>query len=419
MTRIEADVIVVGGGPSGIAAAVAMKQRGVGRVVIIEREPVLGGVPRHCGHPPFGMREFGRVMTGPRYAERLARYAIEHGVEILTRTTVVALEQDGVLRIASHSGQGVARASRVVLATGVREMPRSARLISGDRPLGVVNTGALQAYVYLQGLTPFRRPVIVGTELVALSALLTCRKAGIRPTAMLEENCRPTTYRAFMGLPRMLGVPVHYASRIEAIHGSHRVDAVTVRQEDGKVRTLACDGVLFTGRFTPESTLVRTSHLELDDGTQGPQIDQFGRCTDSTYYAAGNLLRPVETAGWSFREGRRIGHCVADDLLGIMPRAQHVVKIERTEGIKLVVPQRISLPSTAQGLAQLQVRVTRQARGSLNVNNGRSTLWQSRKHLLPERRVLIPMPQIALEDDLDALSVGIQSASADAPFSRG
>lgn len=419
MTRIDADVIVVGGGPSGIAAAVALKQRGIRRVVILEREPVLGGVPRHCGHPPFGMREFGRVMTGPRYAERLARYALEHGVEILTRTTVVSLAQDGELRIANHSGQGIGRASRVVLATGVREMPRSARLVSGDRPLGIVNTGALQAYVYLQGLKPFRRPVIVGTELVALSALLTCRKAGIRPVAMLEENRRPTTYRPFMALPRLMGVSVHYGAHVEAIHGSTRVEAVSFRLENGQVRDIACDGVLFTGRFTPESTLVRTSHLELDDGTQGPQIDQYGRCTDSTYYAAGNLLRPVETAGWSFREGRRIGHCVADDLQGIMPRAQHVVKIERTEGIKLVVPQRIVLPSTAQGLAQLQVRVTRQATGSLNVNTGRSTLWQSHKHLLPERRVLIPMPQIALEDDLDALSVGIQSASADVPLSRG
>jgi hypothetical protein len=298
-------------------------------------------------------------------------------------------------------------------------MPRSARLVSGDRPLGIANTGALQAYVYLQGLTPFRRPLVVGTELVALSALLTCRKAGIRPVAMIEESHRPTTYRPLMGLPRLMGVPVRYGARIDAIHGNTRVEAVSVRNDDGRIDRFDCDGVLFTGRFTPESTLVRTSHLELDDGTQGPQIDQYGRCTDGAYYAAGNLLRPVETAGWSFREGRRIGNCVADDLLGIMPRALHVVKIERAEGIKLVVPQRISLPSTAQGLAQLQVRVTRQAKGSLSVNTGRSTLWESRKHLLPERRVLIPMPQIALEDDLDALSVGIRSASADLTLARG
>ena len=108
--------------------------------------------------------------------------------------------------------------------------------------------------------------------------------------------------------------------------------------------------MLLTGRFVPEAALVRASHLELDPGSGGPAIDQFGRCSDPTYFAAGNLLRPVETAGWSFREGMRIGACVADDLAGRLPLRSPACRSSAGTGIKLVVPQRLCLPLGAGGL---------------------------------------------------------------------
>jgi thioredoxin reductase len=406
---IEADVIVIGGGPSGIAAAVELRKRGVSRVVIIEREPVVGGVPRHCGHPPFGMREFGRIYTGPEYALRLARFAEEHGVQIHTGTTVVRMDPDARLQIVNATGRATAQAKRIVLATGVRETPRSARLVSGDRPIGVFNTGALQAFVYLRKLIPFRRPLIVGTELVSISSVLTCRNAGIKPVAMIEENDRPTTYRPFALFPRLCGVPVHYGTHLEEICGTKRVEAVRLRARDGSIRELECDGVLFTGRFTPEATLVRSSHLILDAGTKGPQVDQFGRCSDSTYYAAGNVLRPLETAGWSFREGRRIGNIVADDLMGHLPATMRTTLIERSEGIKLVMPQRLVLPMSMRGLEYLQVRVDHEARGTLSISAGNKPLWKKSISLLPERRLLIPLNQLDVPDNTDTLRIGVQA----------
>src|ERR1700757_216076 len=152
------DVAIIGGGPAGVAAAVALRARGVARVVILEREASLGGVPRHCGHPPFGMHEFGQVMSGPAYARRLAAAASAAGVEILCAHSVVALRSGGVLDVATPEGRVEIRALRVLLATGAREAPRAARLIGGDRPLAVLNTGALQASVYLRSKIPFRRP---------------------------------------------------------------------------------------------------------------------------------------------------------------------------------------------------------------------------------------------------------------------
>jgi NADPH-dependent 2,4-dienoyl-CoA reductase/sulfur reductase-like enzyme len=402
----DADVIVVGGGPAGIAAAVALRRRGVKHVVLLERDEELGGVPRHCGHPPFGMREFGRLLTGPQYAKRLAELAAREGVDVRVRTTVVKLEPQASVQVSSPLGRECLRARRVILSTGVRETPRSARLTSGDRPMGVLNTGALQAYVYLRGLIPFRRPLIVGTELVSLSALLTCGKAGIHPVAMIESRARPTASRALALYPGLRGIPVHYGTELEQIHGVERVESVSLRNREGVASELACDGVLFTGRFLPESALIRGSHLLLDAGSTGPDIDQYGRCSDMTYYAAGNLLRAVETAGWSYREGMRIGGLAADDLSRVAGPAMREVRVGRAGPVKLVVPQRLSLPLAASSLRHIQVRFDREARGRLTVRAAGVEIWSRKMVALPERRVLIPIDELKLPEQVDTLIVG-------------
>lgn len=405
----DADVVVVGGGPAGIAAAVALRRRGVPRVTILEREEAAGGVPRHCGHPPFGMREFGRICTGPDYAKRLVALAYDEQVEIRTGTTVVALEPDASLQVVSSVGRERIHARRIVLATGVRETPRSARLTSGDRPMGVLNTGALQAFVYLRGLVPFRRPLIVGTELVAMSALLTCSAAGIHPVGMVEPSGRPTAFRPFALYPRLCRIPMYYGTEIAAIRGTQRVESVQLRRADGELTEVDCDGVLFTGGFLPEAALVRGSHLVLDDGSGGPQIDQYGRCSDHSYFAAGNVLRAVETAGWSFREGRRIGEIVADDLEGGLPGAARELHIERSGALKLVVPQRICVPLGTGGLQDLQLRVDQKVRGRLTIRAGERVIWSKRLSALPERRILVPLRELTLPADAQRIDISVVS----------
>jgi NADPH-dependent 2,4-dienoyl-CoA reductase/sulfur reductase-like enzyme len=388
-------VAIVGGGPAGIAVALALRARGVSRVTILEREERLGGVPRHCGHPPFGVREFHRVLTGPGYARRLEDAARTAGVDIRPNTSVVALNPTGRLDVTTPGGRTEIHATRVLLATGARETPRSARLLSGDRPIGIITTGTLQHSIYIEGLKPFERPLIVGTELVSLSAVLTCWKAGIRPVAIVEAGPRPTARRPLDLFPRLLGVPMYYRADIVDVEGTPRVEKVAIRLSDGGLRELACDGLLLTGCFVPESSLARTSHLMVDPGSGGPCIDQFGRCSDPTYFAAGNLLRPIETAGWSFREGTRIGGFIADDLAGSLPPADETIDVKAGQGIKLAVPQRISLAGVASGLGSLQLRVNTGATGEMVVRRGDAVLWRRRMSVLPERRILIPLATIA------------------------
>ncbi|MDX5349215.1 MAG: FAD-dependent oxidoreductase, partial [Paracoccaceae bacterium] len=218
----EPEIIVVGAGPAGLSAAAALARAGR-RVTVLEREAEAGGIPRHCGHSPYGLREFRRLMSGPAYAARLRDTALAAGATIRTGTTVTALLPGGRVEVTDEAGPATLSAKAVLLAMGVRETSRAARLIGGEKPGGVINTAALQGLVYLNRQRPFRRPVILGTELVSFSALLTCRHAGIRPVAMVEPGSRITAWGASRWLPRVLGVPLRLQTEIARIRGRTRV----------------------------------------------------------------------------------------------------------------------------------------------------------------------------------------------------
>jgi thioredoxin reductase len=407
----DIDVVVIGGGPSGLAAATVLKQRGVDRVVVIERESQAGGIPRHCGHPPFGMREFKRVYTGPVYAKKLVERALAAGVEIRTQTTVVEARSGGELLVTDNAGIGSINARRVIYATGVRETPCSARIISGKRPLGVFNTGALQSMVYLKHCKPFTRPVIVGTELVSFSAIQTCRHMGIQPVAMIEARARATARWPFSLFRHVARIPLFYNTRLVSIEGDKRVTGVIVESDNGQQREISCDGVLLTGQFTPESTLARCGHLAVDNGSGGPVVDQFGRCSDPAYFACGNLLRPVETAGWSWQEGHQTGQWVADDLQGNLPAAASEIRITiKNPVIKLAMPQRLSLPLNHNGMQHLQLRVNGAAKGMLTARCQGKVIWQKKINTLPERRILLAINNLVKTNNPAVIELDFKSS---------
>jgi len=382
-------VAVVGGGPAGLSAATELARQGID-VLVLERNGEAGGIPRHCGHPPFGMREFGRVLRGPEYARRLVARAEDVGVRFLRPASAVALRPGGELVITSETGLGRLQARAVLLATGVRETTRAGRLIGGTKPAGVLNTGALQGLVYLAGQAPFRRPVILGSELVSFSALLTCRHAGIRPVAMVEPGPRPLAWRASTLLPLVLGVPCHFGTQVEAVSGSERVQSVVLRA-GSRTWEVSADGLIVSGGFVPEASLIEASHLSMDSGTGGPIVDAFGRCSDPAYFAAGNLLRPVETAGWSWAEGRAVAQSIAQALgRGLPDPSEAVELVAEGTALRYVMPQRLTPPSAA-GLQQLQLRVSRPVAGTLSLRHDGRELWRQRLRVLPERRVVVPL----------------------------
>jgi NADPH-dependent 2,4-dienoyl-CoA reductase/sulfur reductase-like enzyme len=392
----EVDVAIIGAGPSGLAAALALREAGVTRLVVIERETEAGGVPRHCGHPPFGVYEFHRLLTGPAYARRLVAQAKAAGITMRTNTTVTALQPGGMIAISDPDrGMTTLAAKRVLIATGARETPRAARLVSGSRPVGVLTTGALQSFIYLHDRAPFERPVIVGTELVSFSALLTCKRAGIRPQAMIEEKDGPTAYALCAAYPRLSGIPLHYATRLAEIHGRDRVESAVIENAAGQRETISCDGVLFTGRFVPASELVRMGPFDLDPATGGPVVDQYGRLSDPAYYAIGNLLRPIETSAWCHAEGRAAGRTIADDLAGKLPAPGNVTRIACGEGLRYVMPQRIVPGNGTASHNALQLRATYPLAGRLILEADGKPVWSKPIRLKPERRYLLPLATLS------------------------
>lgn len=310
---MKPDVLVVGAGPAGLAAATRLARAGLA-VVVVERGTEAGGVPRHCAHSPYGFREFGRVLSGRAYARKLVQTAIAAGVTILLRHSVTRLADGPVASLATPEGPKEIAARAIVLATGTREASRAARLLPGTRPQGILTTGTFQDEVHLRGLIPFRRPVIIGSELVTLSALLTCRTGGIRPVAVLEDEPHPRVGYPLAFFPALNGVPFHMGVDILDISGTTRVETVRYRDRSGREHALACDGVLLTGRFTPESALARLSGLAISPQTGGPEIsDQFETSLGGVF-ACGNLLREVRTAGQCWQEGARVGEIVAKAL---------------------------------------------------------------------------------------------------------
>ena len=175
----QLDVAVVGAGPAGLSAAMRLDELGIRNIAILEREDEAGGIPRHCGHLGFGWQSHRRLWSGPRFAAALRQDAA--GLDLRTGITVLEISGEGRLRLRDRHGLSELVARRVLIATGTRETPRAARLAGGSRPQGVMNTGAFQQHVYLHRHRPFRSPVIVGSEWVSFSAILTCRHLGIAP----------------------------------------------------------------------------------------------------------------------------------------------------------------------------------------------------------------------------------------------
>jgi len=389
MTR-NTDVLILGGGPAGLSCARTLRGLGIHSTVLLERESTLGGIPRHCGHLGFGLREFGKIYSGPDYARRLVDEA--SGADLKINMTALQLEPGGLVRATGRNGPEDFQAKAVVLAFGARETPRSARLISGERPLGVMNTGTLQQFVYLHGKRPFERPVVIGSELVAFSTLLTLRHVGLKPLAIIEANERITARRPGTWIARLgFGVPVLTGTRLLRIIGRDRVTGIEIDRGFGPEQ-MACDGVILTGRFRPETALIVPSHVEIDPGTRGPAIDAYFRCSDHRCFAAGNVLRGIETAGQCWREGKAVAEMVAEHLDGRFPARPPDARVTLQGPLAYVYPQRIYRDAPTAHPLLFKARVTRAVRGRLSVVVDGSVVWSRRISALPERRIAWKLP---------------------------
>jgi len=312
---VTTDVLIVGAGPAGLAAAVELRRLGAGSVVVADRDDEAGGIPRHSAHTGFGARDLRRVLTGPGYARYYAEAAAAAGADIRLGTTVTGwggLSASDPPRVGglpsaggqhratltSSAGVGTVAARAVLLATGCRERPRTARVVPGDRPPGVMTTGELQRRVYLGGQELAGQALVVGAEHVSFSAMVTLAHAGAEVVALVTDRPRHTSYAAFaLAASWRWHVPVWSSTVVRRVSGRGRLDGAELADlVTGETRFVPCDLLVFTGDWIPDHELARAAGLDMDPGTKGPAVDTALATSVPGVFAAGNLVHAAETA---------------------------------------------------------------------------------------------------------------------------
>lgn len=387
MSSFDHDVVIIGSGPSGIAAATALSNAGVKNIVVYEREPEIGGIPRHTHHPSFGLLVFKRPMSGPKFIAALLRRC--QNVSFEASTSITAIHKGGNLDVATASGIRTVRARHIILATGARETPRHARLVSGLRPNAVTTTGALQQFIYSTKTRPFKHPVIVGTELVSFSALWTLRSAGIKTVAMIEENARITAYRPATLLARLLGVPIYHRATVTDICDFAGLNQITIESQATGPLDIACDGVIFSGKFTGENTLARASHLALCSDTQLPKLDQNWLSSDPAISVIGNATHPADMGDQCYQEGLRAGKYIAELLTGRAQVSATYLTIRHSHEIKMTTPNIVRQNGASEVNFDISLHVTQAYIGPVSVTSGDLVLYQKNRRCLPARRITL------------------------------
>lgn len=395
MNTTNPDVLIVGAGPAGLAAAIALEEAGICNILVIDRDDAPGGLPRFCHHPGFGWEYAHRLRTGPGFVRDLLQAADRPGIRIHCHTTMIGVSAGPAVQVTGpQTGHVALRPKAVILATGIRESNRGNRAVPGIRPeRGIFTTGLLQQLI-ARGKTEaggFRNLAVVGTEHVAFSALLTARHGGMRVRHMIEARPRIQSFPIMHLAARALGSQVHLNSEVVEILGtSQRVEGLSLHQA-GVTRRIDCDGVIFSAGWIPETAALAGSGIECDRASGGVAIDQVMRTSLPGIFATGNLLRPVESSGWVACEGRRAGQFVARYIAGKLSATRGETTLRPGADISYVVPQ--YWDGALAGAAAIEhlrpsARVAQDVIGrlSLRTDDGTVRLGQKKKYR-PSRRI--------------------------------
>ena len=342
------DIAVIGGGPAGISACLELSKNSNLKVGLFEKEPELGGIPRSCHNIFFGMRDLRRMMSGPKYAGRLTSMLRKTDVAIYKESTVDKVVPGNnnelhEVHVVSPNGFRSYKCRFILIATGCFEISRAARMIPGKRPAGIYTTGALQEMVNIRKYKVGNCAVIIGSEHVALSSILTLKKMGIAIGGLVEEDLRLNTYpsvaRAMAFIYRF---PVFKGTCVESISDHHRVKEVTLVMEEGKKNIkLECDTVIITGKFRPYSSLIDFTPIKMDSNSYGPIIDSNYMTTVPNIFAAGNILRGADMHDICALEGKRAAKNILRRMESVGHELEDGVNLKVEAPIRYVVPQKI------------------------------------------------------------------------------
>lgn len=396
-------LVVIGGGPAGLAAAIAAKKAGLDDIVILERDERLGGILNQCIHNGFGLHTFHEELTGPEYAQRFIDEVKDLGIDCLLNTMVLDLDADKKVTFVNENGLQTIQAGSIVLAMGCRERPRGALNIPGYRPAGIYSAGTAQKLVNIDGFMPGRNVVILGSGDIGL----------IMARRMSLEGAKVHVVAELMpysgGLKRNIvqclddfGIPLKLSHTIVDIKGKERVERVVLAQVDENRRPVAgteveypCDTLLLSCGLIPENELSKNAHIQMNTVTNGPLVNESLETSVPGVFACGNVLHVHDLVDFVSQEAAVAGRRAAQYVLKDLPDTKQEIGI-KTRGIV-----RYTVPGTIDPDRMAEEQVVRFRVGEV-MQNGWINVWlDDRRVVHKKRRVMAPgeMEQVILKKE--------------------
>ena len=424
--RIPVDLLVIGAGPAGLAAAISAREAGIESIIVLEREDFQGGILRQCIHNGFGLHRFKVELTGPEYAQRDVDRAVELELDIRTGVTVLDVTGDKVVSAISQEwGLQEFQAKAVILAMGCRERPRGALAIPGTRCAGIYSAGTAQRFVNLEGYMPGKRVVILGSGDIGLIMARRMTLQGAKVLACVE--LMPYSSGLNRNIVQCLqdyDIPLLLSHTVTNIRGRERLEGVTVSRVDenrrpipGTEQDFDCDTLLLSVGLIPENELSLSAGVELSATTSGAVVDNTLQTNVPGIFACGNVLHVHDLVDHVSNESAVAGRAAAAYIKGKGWQGS-IIPVMDGNGVRGCVPQRINLPEVPVDFSiNLMFRPINVYRNQYVVVKADDKVLSSRKHMIltPGEMAVVPMAAEMLEKCRGAKAVTVEISAENPP----
>lgn len=411
------NVVVIGGGPAGLGAAVEAKRNGAKSVLIIERDRELGGILNQCIHNGFGLHEFKEELTGPEYAGRFIKMAKEENIDYMLNTMVLNITESKAIEALGEEGLLDIEADSIVLAMGCRERTRGAIDIAGYRPAGVYTAVAAQRLCNMEGYMVGKEVVIFGSGDIGLIMARRMTLEGAKVKAVIER--KPHSSGLNRNIVQCLNdydIPLKLTTTISYIHGKERVSGVTINQVDknknpikGTEEFIKCDTVLLSVGLIPENELSVDVGVKLDRKTSGPIVNNTMETNIDGIFACGNVVHVHDLVDFVTKESKIAGKNAALYSLNKL-NINETVKTSPGEGIGYIVPQNIDTKYNDDINLFMRVKNVCKNKKIVVRDGDKIILEKKRKHMIPSEMESININKELLKQITGNISVSVEEA---------